>query len=910
MAMPNPRAWLRTIGFFGPDPDVNVEDEIRFHLEMRARDLAARGMSLDQARAEAVSRFGDVERVRAECRVLERAKARRQSRKRWIGDAWMDVRVGARVLTREPVFAIAIVLSLGLGIGANAALFSAVNALLLKPMQARDPDRIVTIGETFRDNPLLGNVDYASALTIAERTDVFDGVVAFNGDAVAMRDGNVRSREFASLVTGNYFSMLGLQPQTGRLLAEHDDRERAMVAVISDELWERHFRRDPAAVGRTVHLNGSPVTIVGVAPAGFVGTQPMIRSTIFLPAEIQAPLRLNGCVIRVAGCWSARVLARLRDGVPLSRARAVLRSVAEEIDRARSASQRGVAFPVEWERRSRPEPAIARNTPWLLGIFFALASLALLVACANVANLLLARALHRKGEIAVRRAIGATPGRVARQLIAESVLLALCALVVAIGVATAVVRWLDAVDLAVDVPLNFGVALDWRVFVYSALVTLGVGVLAGLAPALFGRGLALSEALGDGAGRGAAGGGRRAAVRSTLVAAQVAVSLVLLVCAALFTRSVRAGASVDLGFATDSVIMASTDLTPLDMTVDERRAFQESAREQASQLPGAISAGYGDHIPFNGNLNSSVVVPEFVSADAAVREAEVYRARVSPGFLTTLGFRLTSGRDLSERDTPDAPRIAVVNEAMADLFWPGANPVGQRFRFAQSASPQRAADTAAVEIVGVIATAKYLFVNESPRPFLYEAIAQRPSRTTFLVVRTAVPALTLAGPLRSTISALHPEVVPYGVRSLRDYLNLGMAFFFLRLAALLATAIGGLALLQTLVGLYGVLAYLVSQRRQEFGIRMALGARPQQVIGGVLRQGSRVVAIGMAVGLVLALLLTRAMRAFLVGVSPTDLLAFGGAAGVLLACAFTASWIPARRAAGVNPSSALRGVAD
>lgn len=901
------RAWLRALGFFGSNPNGDVEDEIRFHLEMRARELVERGMALDEARREAAARFGDVERVRAECRRLERARSRREGRRRWLADARLDLRIAARVLTRNPLFAVTIVLSLGLGIGANAAIFSAVSALWLRPMPVRDPDRMVTIGQTLRDNPLQGNVDYTSLLKVAERTDIFDGVIGFSMEGVALRDGNTRSREAVSIVTGDYFTMLGLQPQVGRLIAEHDSRERAPVVVVSDELWERQYGRDSAVVGRAIHLNGTPVTIIGVAPAGFLGTHPLVRTNLFVPTELLGALHLSSCRIEERGCWGVSVLARLRPDVPLAQARAVLRDVAAEIDRAAPAEQRGIAFPMQWESRSRPEPAVARNTPWILGIFLGLASLALLVACANVANLLLARAIHRQGEIAVRRAIGATPGRVARQLIAESSLLSFLSLGFAVVVALIVVRRLNTMDLAVDLPLDFGLTLDWRVFVYSALLTIGVAVLAGLAPAAFGRRLPLREALGESGARLGSGGTRRAAARAALVAGQVAVSVVLLVSAALFTRSVRAAADADLGFRMDSILMVTTDVTALGLSAEARRDFQERVRARASRLPGVVSAGYGDHLPFKGNLNSSVVMPVNVASDAATSEGEVYRARVSPGYLTTLGLRLVSGRDILESDRGGSRRVAVINRATADLLWPGRDPVGERFRYSNATAETSVDDSLMVEVIGVIETAKYLFVNEPPRPFLYEPIAQRGANATIFVLRTRVPPLTLAGSLRTMLSELHPEVVPYGFREMRTFLNLGIAFFFLRLAAVMASAIGVLSLIQTVVGLYGVLTYLVSQRRAEFGIRMALGARPGQLVGGVLRQGSRFVLVGLVIGLVLALALSRTMGAFLVGVSPTDLVAFGGASVVLMASATIAAWIPARRATGVSPSSALRG---
>jgi putative ABC transport system permease protein len=893
-----PRGWKRYIRFFGARPDADVDDELAFHIEMRARDLTALGMSLEQARAEALRRFGDVERVRVECRRLERTRERRAARLRAFADLRQDVGYAARALVRQPAFTISAVLTLALGIAVNTAIFSAVNAYLIKPLAVRDPDNVIVIAQTVVGSDVAGSINYLNYVDMRERRDVFEDVVGFTGATVNFGVGRDRTRELVTVVSGNYFGTLGVRASRGRLFDEREAAQRTPVAVISDAFWDRKFDRDPNVIGKQVSFNGAPFTIIGVLPRSFIGTEPLIAPPLFVPLETQEQFE-PGADLRYTrrDCCGMRVMARLKAGVTLESARTAMKTLAGELAQRYPAANKDMAFVMEREVRSRPEISISRVMPWIAGVFLALVSLVLLAACANVANLLLVRATARQGEIAVRRAIGASPGRLARQLLTESAMIGVVALGVAVALAYVIIGWLNSLPLSVEVPLNLGIALDWRVFSYASAIALGAGILAGLAPTILGTRLSLSDTLKEG-GRGGSAGRGRGRLRNALVVAQVAVSLVLLVCAALFARSMGRAVQADLGFVPDRVYTAQTELDPLRYDSASVRLFHEQLLERTAALPGVERVALGNHIPFGGNNNTVDVFVDDRPPGADDGHYTPWFGRVSPGYFETLGFRMRSGRDFVRGDVAGAPPVAIINEALGETLWPGQDPLGKRLRLRE--------DGPEATVVGVIANAKYLFLNEAPRPFLYIPVAQEMTRATTLFLRTSADPSSIASAVRTTFRQIDEEVVPFNMRSMPDHLRDGLAYFFVRIGATLAGAIGVLGLLQTLVGLYGVLSYAVVQRSREFGIRMALGAQAAHVVRSVMREGSILVSAGLVVGLVLAYSLTRLMGGLLIGISPSDVVAYAGSAALLVILALVSSYIPARRASRLVPTSALR----
>ncbi|MEW5918737.1 MAG: FtsX-like permease family protein, partial [Gemmatimonadota bacterium] len=543
--------------------------------------------------------------------------------------------------------------------------------------------------------------------------------------------------------------------------------------------------------------------------------------------------------------------------------------------------------------------AVASRIPWVLGVFLALVGLLLLVACANVANLLLVRATRRQGEIAVRRAIGASGGRIVRQLVTESTLLALLGLLVGAFVGRAAVAWVNGLRFAVDAPVTFGLQMNWRVFALASIAAGIAGVIAGLAPALFGARFNLAASLGD-AGRGGGTGASRVRrlVRQGLVVAQVGGSVVLLVFAGLFTRSVSRALTSDLGFRTDRVMLMDVDVTLQRYDSTRGEAFFNQLRERAGTLPGVRSTVYAAYVPFGGSLTSASVTLETPNAVLDGRAVETARNIVSDGYFSALGYRLVRGREFTPQDDHTARPVVLVNERFAAQMWPNEDAIGKRLKTSATAP--------FAEVVGIVGDSKFLFVTETPRPFVYEPLAQRYEGARIVHVVTDAPAQVIAPPLRQIVRDLDPGMLMSPVRTIETHLRDGIAFFFIRLAASLAAALGVIGLAQALVGLYGVLAYAVGLRTRELGLRMALGASRGAVLRAVFAEGGMLVGAGLLMGLLIAFVGAHAVRALLIGVGPTDAVAYLGAALLLSACAALACYIPARRAARLEPVSALR----
>ena len=889
-------AWRRYARFLRPDPDADVQDEITFHIEMRAKEIAATGIPIEEARVEARRRFGDKARVEAELRQLERKRSRSAGRLASWRDLSGDLVFVLRTLVRQPVFTLAAILTLGLSIGFNTAIFSAVNAFLLKPLPVANPDRLMVIAGKERDSDLVGNLAYPHYRDLQALNTVFENVVAFEGLEVALRTQNEAMRGFAMGTSGNYFSALGLRPAIGRLFTEDDARRREPVVVLNDAFWRREFDRDPGVIGRTLTINESPFTIIGVLPPEFIGTFPLIAPEIFVSVESTVlidPREAERMESRTHGAF--RVLAYLREGTTMAQARQSLEQLNDELAIRFPETSRDTRLVVEREIRSRPDPTLAGKLVWIAGIFLGLVGMTLLVACANVTNLLLARATTRQGEIALRSALGASSGRVIRLLLTESVVLGIASLAVASLLARLAVQWLNGVPLAVDLPVHFGLVVDWRVFGYGAALALAAGVIAGLAPALMSSRGAVNQVLKEG-GRGGSSGKGRARIRSSLVVAQVSVSFVLLVCAWLFTASARNAAKVDLGFRSEGQLLAQTELSLHGYTVPRAAAAQTLILERLRAIPGTELAALGTHVPFTSNYMSRSVFIDGRPAAAPEGSMAVGYAAVTPDYVKVLGIRLLAGRDFLVSDDSGAARVAMVNLVAAEALWPGRDPIGQQFR--------TRTDGPVVQVVGLVDSAKYLFVNEKARPYVYFPLAQEPSTMTFSVIRGRVDPSSMTPAVRAAIAGVNPNILVYGVRTMRAHLDQGIAFFFVRIAATLAIAIGVLGLLQTIVGLYGVLSYAVVQRAKEIGIRMALGAQRGEVVGSVLRQGSVLVGLGLLIGGALAMAITQTMRGLLYGVSRDDLLPYLGSMAVVVVLAFISAWIPGQsrrtRRAGVG----------
>ncbi len=811
------------------------------------------------------------------------------------GNWFRDLRYALRQLARAPGFTAAAVLTLSIGIGANTAIFSVVNDLLLRPpAHVVDPERIVSIWTSDFSGPPYGVSSYPDYETFREQRDVMADVAAYG-----LVPGNlVEAEETVRLkieeVTPNYFDVLGVRPAVGRLLRPGAEDEGATVVILDHALWRNRFGADPAVVGRTVRINAGTFTVVGVAPEGFEGGQRAFGGVdAWVPFEALAG---DGASRRAErGSRGLTLLGRLQPNVSLDQVRARFAVVASQLLAAypaewRDVTNRGRAITILPESESRVPPELRGAVVGFLGLLLAGFSLVLLICCVNVANLLLARGAARVRDVAIRVSLGASRARLVRHLMTESVALAALgcagAILMTYAAAAALARFRPPGDLALDV------GVDWRVLGFALAAAVAAAAIFGLAPALNLTRLGASAALKDGAL--AAVGKRRFRLRGALIATQVSVSLVLLVCAGLFLRSLQHAATMDPGFDADNVVVASFDLRTQGYTEPRGRAFYTALTERIASLPDVRAVTLAMKVPLSGDGGRRRAVVEGYEPQPG-EDMEFNFNVVGPEYFEVMRVPMVSGRGFTAADREGAPQVAVVNETFAARYWPGQDPIGKRLTSFSGAT--------SIEIVGVARDGKYQMLTETPLPYLYRPFLQDYEEMT-LHVRVARDTDSLLPLLRSEIRAVDSELPIVRLASMRS--ETAFATFPQRVAATLLGACAGLALLLAAVGLYGVVAYAVSQRAREIGIRMALGASRHAVVRMVLRGSMKVVAIGLAIGLALALAAGRAIESFLGDVSPADPIALVAGPLVLIACALVASWLPARRAARIDPMKALR----
>jgi predicted permease len=815
---------------------------------------------------------------------------------------WTDVRYAFRVLRKSPGYTFVAVLTLALGIGANTAIFSVVNAMLLRPMPAEDPDRLVVFGVSDRQGNLFSELSYPNYVDFRDRSQGLSGILGHKLIHVALSDGRENELVWGELVTGNYFDVLGVRPALGRGFVPEEDRTPGShpVAVISHKLWQRRFNADPGIVGKTVTVNGKGFTVVGVAPREFQGTEFALALDIWVPMMMHDQVRTDYAgidVLNQRGSSWIETMGRLAPGTSIPEAEAALNTFAaqlvEEYDLDRQ--MRITLFP---EARARMGLEGSSAAGLAAALLMGVVALVLLVACANVANLLLARASVRQREIGIRLALGARRGRLVRQLLTESVLLALAGGVAGLLLALWVTGVFTALMPPMPYPVGVDVTPDAKVLAYTLGLSLLTGVVFGIVPALHASKpdflpLLKSET------PAARGAGRRLGFRDALVAVQLAVSLVLLVGAGLLARSLQNAQALDSGFGTQDVLLASVDLGVLGSTEEEGRAFYRQLVERVGALPGVKAAALVDLVPLGDSSNSSG--PVIAEGKEPQRDEDLINVGVSvatPRHFEALGIRLLAGRDFAESDGDGSPPVIIINETLAERFWPGESAVGKRLRIGRSPStPMR-------EVIGVVSGGKYRTLGESPRPYMYLPLAQSYTPQVVLLARTEADPAAQVAAVRREVQALAPRLPVYGVKTLPEHL--GHALWPARAGAATSAAMSLLALLLATVGLYGVMAYSVAQRTREIGVRMALGARPRDVLRLVVGRGLWLALAGVAAGVAAAFGVTRLMAGLLYGVDTADPWTFAGVALGLLGVALLASYIPARRAALVDPAIALR----
>lgn len=873
----------------------DVDDELAFHIEMRAAELQARGLTAEAARLEAQRRFGDRTRIRATLHRIEKNRGQRMRLSFLLDELFQDVRYGVRGLLKRPGFALMTASSLALGIAVTTVVLSLIDAFLLRPLPVRNSAELVVVGSANRATGSLagGFLGLPTVRDIAARTDLFQGAAATTMVLAAARpaEGEPAERGLFLGVTGNYFSLLGVSPSIGRVLTMDDDSRRERVIVLSDRSWRTRFGSDPAVIGRTIRLNTVEFVVVGVASQEFRGTEHLFDPVGYVPSMVVSVLD------PVAGNIDARrgaftLIGRRQPNRTVGEINAALGVLAKEIETAYPEVGEQFRLPAVLESRARPNLASAGGMFTASVAAATLALLVLVTAAVNATNLILARGSTRATELAVRQALGASRGRLISQLLTETLLLALLALVGGWALARLAIGALTGIPLAADdLPLTMGLELDGRVFGMTVVVTLLIGLIAGAGPALSASRFALQQRLREGGRAGVSRRGRRA--RSALVVAQVAASVVVLVCAGLFLVSAKQASKVDLGFRADHVLTFGVDAGLAHYDEPTARSAFDRIERAVAGVPGVRSVAWANTVPIK--RGAAGINEATGDGDAAVG---VMTASVGSRYFEVLEMPILEGRGFELTDDSTRAGVVVVNRRAAESLWPGKSAIGRTIRLDRTGPP--------LEVIGVVADSKYLLIAEAPRPFLYLPLAQNYARTVFLHIRTSVEPAALVVPVRSVVGSVDQDLTPFSVTSMDEVLDTspnGIMLF--KLGASFAGAIGLVALGLTLAGLYGVIVFSVAQRTREIGLRMALGATSETVVRSILADGGKVALAGITIGVVLAVFVSRTLGGLLVGSRAGNVGIFAAVAIGLGLAALLSTYLPARRAARIDPVKAL-----
>ncbi len=808
-----------------------------------------------------------------------------------------DLKFAVRRLMKSPGFTFIAVLSLALGIGANTAIFSLVNTVVFRSLPVDNPEEVFSLG-VYGKNDRAETFSYPNFVDFRDRNEVLSNIAVHRFAPVSLsRDGN-NERVWSYLVSGEYFDMLGVKAHRGRLMTPQDNLNKLAhpVAVISYACWENRFGADPSVVGKEILINGRKFVIIGVTPDGFRGTEIIYTPEIWVPMMMLSWIEPGADWLDRRGTMNIFATGRLKPGVTKEKAEASLNLLASQLGKEYPQTNEGQTI-----RLIPPGFIVGFIRDGIVqfsAVLMATVGLVLLIACTNLASLLLARATDRRKEIAIRLAIGAGRGRLIRQLLTESILLAMIGGLVGIFLATWIIDLVVAFKPPVDFPLTFDLQIDWRVMVFALLISALTGVIFGLIPALQATRPELIPALKD---ETRTGGYRRSFLRSGLVVAQIALSLVLLIASGLVLRALQQVQTLNPGFRIDHGLVMSLNTALQGYDRDQGEQFNRQLLDRVGSLPGIENVSYTDWFPLTLNISQDDIYIEGRPAERGADVPSSYGSRIGPNYFATMGTKLLAGRDFNETDTRDSTPVAIVNEAFARRFFGGADPVqsatGKRF---SSSGP----DGPFIQIVGVASDGKYFNIGEAPSPFTYIPHVQQYTNDLTLIVRTKSEPKMMIGAIRGVFQQLDPNLPVYDIMTMEEHM--GFSLFPARVAATLLAAFGLLALTLAAIGIYGVMAYSVSQRTREIGVRMALGAQQRDVLRLLLRHGILLAIIGLGLGLAISLAVTRLMSNVLYGVSATDLTAYLGVSLFLLIIVLIAIFIPARRASQVDPMIALR----
>jgi putative ABC transport system permease protein len=877
--------WLKNFlrrvrGLWRSEPiHQEITEELQFHIDMRAEENIRRGMSPDEARRDAERSFGDLTRIK------ERGYDIRGGR--WLETVWQDLRYGARSLVKNPLFTLIAVLTLALGIGANTAIFSIVNAVLLRPLPYREPEKLMTI---WTARPQQGQGQFRTSLPNfkdwREQNRVFEGMAAYGFNRYILTGGGEPEQIRGAQVSEDFFNVMGVRAALGRTFTPEENSEP--FVVLSDGLWSRRFSSDPRVIGKTLTLNGTNFTIVGVMPAQFdFPGQEVVLWVTLSQAMSGSPNYANSRTNH-----SFCVAARLKDGVTLKQAQTEMDVVASRLKQQYPETNANLGVSVI----PLYEQVVGNVRPAMLVLLGAVA-IVLLISCANVANLLLARAVAREREFAVRMALGASRWRLIRQLLTESLLLAVLGGSVGVLLAMWGISSLTRLDSG-DVPRLDQVSVDGVVLGFTLAVTILSGIIFGIAPALSAK-ADLSVALKD-SGKGAIGTRRGQRLRSVFVVSEIALALILLVSAGLMIRSFLRLIAVDPGFNPHNLLTMQIIL-PASKYADAQRIVNlyREVFERLTLQPGVEAVGAGTGLPPVINQLRSSFTVEGYQPTRAGEETIANFLSINPEYFKTLGIPLIAGRAFSDQDTERAPRVAIISQRMVKRYFPDGRAVGGRISSGGGAAPQWH------EIIGVVSDVKYSGgLSSAEEDAIYLPYSQAPTNGMYLMLRAGAHPLSLVASAKSVVHSLDADVPIAKIKMMDDVIDSSVARP--RLIVALLGLFGAMALTLAVIGIYGVISYTVAQGAQEIGIRMALGAKPSNVLRMIIGRGVRLALTGVAIGVIGSFAATRALGDLLFSVRPTDPLTFGVGATLLIGVAILASYIPARRAMKVDPVTALK----
>jgi putative ABC transport system permease protein len=877
--------------------------ELEAHLAIETDDNIARGMSPSAARDAARRKLGNPTLVREEIYHMNTVTL--------VDSAWRDLKYGARLLRLNPVFAGVAILSLALGVGANTAIFQLLDAVRLRTLPVADPQQLMEIrisdssggrtGQFISRRPNLSNPLWEQ---IRDRQQAFSSAFVWSTTDFDLTTGGEARYAAGLWVSGEYFNTLGVRPIAGRMLAAADDRRGcdAPPAVISYGFWQREYGGSPSAVGRSVRLNGHAFDIVGVTPPAFFGVEVGRSYDVAVPLCAEPLTRSGRSAMDRSDVWFLAAFGRLNPGWTREKATAHLAAISPPIFQttvptrySAEDAHRYLGFKLGAFEAGTGVSTLRRDYESPLWLLLATTGLVLLIACGNLANLMLARATSREREIAVRLAIGASRGRIVRQLLAESVLIAVVGSVLGAVIAQSLSRFLIEFLTSAKNRVFVDLALDWRVFAFTAALAGTTCLLFGLLPALRATGIAPGAAMKAGS-RGSTDTRERFGMRRALVVGQVALSLVLVVGALLFVRSLRNLMTLDAGFDQEGIVVANLDFRHAGIATERRTAVYADLRRRVAALPGVISAAQADIVPVSGSGWNN-----FILIDGVKLKETVNFNSVSDGYFKTMGTPILAGRDFDARDTPGAEKSVIVSELFAKKYFAGKNPIGQVFQIQEPPGQPRPLN----RIIGLVKDTKYTDLREAFTPIGFYAASQDadPSPDIQLVVRTTAPLVTTTAEISAAATQVHPSA---SVRFQTMTTMVRDSLLRERLMATLSGFFGGLAALLATIGLYGVMSYMVARRRNEIGIRMALGAGRRDVLVMVMREAGLLLAGGVIVGALLAIAAARAATTLLFGLRPGDPATLGMAIAGLGMVAMLASYLPALRASRLEPTEALR----